>query len=166
MPGRCQNQACFTGIPGMARAEYPGKNSTIWHGFSLLLYHRSQSACSGPVHPENPWRVGSANLTKLVDKALEYAWNVPSRQEMAAALLTRGYTTSDIDAYAAVTPQLVRTFSWHGDAIESSLVRNALPAPPALEHQQSFGNQRRSSTGRRGREWIGRWSRKLPLRWD
>ncbi len=49
MPGGCQNQACFTGIPGMARGEYPGKNSTIWHGFSLLLYHRSQFACSGPV---------------------------------------------------------------------------------------------------------------------
>ena len=107
-PGGCQNQACFTGIPGMARAEYPGKNSTIWHGFSLLLYHRSQSACSGPVHPENPWRVGSANFAKLVHKALEYAGG-PSRQEMAAALLTRGYTTSDMDAYAAVTPQQVET---------------------------------------------------------
>ena len=61
------------------------------------------------MHPENPWRVGSANFTRLVDKALEYAGNVPSRQEIAAALLTRGYTTSDMDAYAAVTPQQVET---------------------------------------------------------
>ena len=49
-----------------------------------------------PTSPENPWRIGAANFAKLVNKALEYAGNVPSRQEIAAALLTRGYTTSDM----------------------------------------------------------------------
>ena len=44
------------------------------------------------------------NFAKLVSKALEYAGNVPSEQEIAAALVLRGYTTSDMDAYAAATP--------------------------------------------------------------
>ncbi len=81
------------------------------------------------MHPENPWRVGSANFAKLVDKALEYAGNVPSRQEMAAALLTRGYTTSDMDAYAVVTPQQVQT------PPAPVIHRPAAPPPPPAEVQ-------------------------------
>lgn len=59
-----------------------------------------------PLNPENPWRIPGVNFTELVDRALDYSNDVGSvyefsysRQEIAAALIARGYVISEISPF-------------------------------------------------------------------
>ncbi|KKK73640.1 hypothetical protein LCGC14_2891800, partial [marine sediment metagenome] len=48
-----------------------------------------------PTSPENPWKLGATNFAKLVNKALDVGLTSGfsySSQEIAAALVARGYT--------------------------------------------------------------------------
>ena len=49
-----------------------------------------------PASPEDPWRIGATNFDKVVMKAAALVHGTFSREDIAAAVVARGYITSDL----------------------------------------------------------------------